>query len=86
MLRFDVTVSGGEVGDALANDMEEAAYAIVAFANGIGKSDRQELTDYLQGAASRGGEERKKVVALAMLLLEAYGELSQDTADPKDAG
>lgn len=86
MLRFDVNVSGSDVGEALVNDIEEAAYAIVAFAGGLSKSDHRELTDYLQTAAFKGTEERKKVVAFAALLLDAYGELGQDTADPKDAG
>jgi len=68
MLTFDVTVSGGAVGTALGNDLEECGYALVELARMLG-SQADEFVEYIDFAIEND-HDRLALKALAGLILK----------------
>lgn len=69
MLTFDVSVTGGQVGRAMARDTEEIPYMLVELTEGMGELELGELADLLVDRTAPA--ERKRIAAFGAMLVEA---------------
>jgi hypothetical protein len=71
MANFTVVLNGTEIGQELADDMEDAAETLAALADNLAQADHEELVDHLDTYRSS----KASLQQLAELILKAVGKM-----------